>query len=195
MSQVEIPAPDRRYNVYPHELSGGLRQRVMIAIALSGEPQLILCDEPTTALDVTIQDQILRLLRSICERFGVSLVYVTHDLAVITQVCETIAVMYAGKIVESGPVEEVLRSPRHPYTAGLLRSVPDPERPQTPLRPIPGRPPDMADPPPGCRFHPRCPLARFECAVGDFPLASLPEGRATACIHHTELADFQVTPG
>ena len=125
MRRVGIPDPVRRARAYPHELSGGLRQRIMIAIALSCDPKLILCDEPTTALDVTIQDQILKLLFNLRREFGVSVVFVTHDLAVVAQTCERLAVMYAGQIVETGTVDEVFRAPRHPYTLGLLRSVPD----------------------------------------------------------------------
>ena len=125
MRLVGIPDAKRRADAYPHELSGGLRQRVMIAIALSGEPKLLLCDEPTTALDVTIQDQILKLLLSLRDELGVSLVFVSHDLAVVAQACRTVAVMYAGQVVETGTVDEVFREPRHPYTLGLLRSVPD----------------------------------------------------------------------
>jgi oligopeptide/dipeptide ABC transporter ATP-binding protein len=165
-----------------------MRQRVMIAIALSCEPRLVLCDEPTTALDVTIQDQILKLLRSLRERLGVSIVFVSHDLAVIAQTCQRVAVMYAGQVVESGPVETVFRDPRHPYTLGLLRSVPDFELVRETLSTIPGRPPDLAAPPPGCRFHPRCAFVQADCVAGQFPLQPLGDGHATACIHHEACA-------
>ncbi len=127
MRRVGIPDPERRYRSFPHEFSGGMRQRVMIAIALSCEPSLILCDEPTTALDVTIQDQILRLLTKLCSETGASLVFVTHDLPVVAQVCHQLAVMYAGQIIERGTVEQVLMRPFHPYTLGLVRSAPDGE--------------------------------------------------------------------
>ena len=183
MRRVGIPDPVRRARAYPHELSGGLRQRIMIAIALSCDPKLILCDEPTTALDVTIQDQILKLLLNLRREFGVSVVFVTHDLAVVAETCERLAVMYAGQIVETGTVDEVFRAPRHPYTLGLLRSVPDFDSVQDSLSSIQGAPPDLVVPPPGCRFHPRCPFAQEDCISGEFPLRPLSAGRATACIH------------
>ena len=189
MRVVGIPDPERRARAFPHELSGGMRQRVMIAIALSEEPKLILCDEPTTALDVTIQDQILKLLESLREELGVSLVFVSHDLAVIAQTCQRVAVMYAGQIVETGSVDEVFREPRHPYTLSLLRSVPDFDDVRETLTTIPGAPPDLASPPPGCRFHPRCSFARPDCTSGEFPLRGLGGGRATACIHHEACAE------
>jgi oligopeptide/dipeptide ABC transporter ATP-binding protein len=183
MRRVGIPDPVRRARAYPHELSGGLRQRIMIAIALSCDPKLILCDEPTTALDVTIQDQILKLLFNLRREFGVSVVFVTHDLAVVAQTCERLAVMYAGQIVETGTVDEVFRAPRHPYTLGLLRSVPDFDSVRDALSSIQGAPPDLVLPPPGCRFHPRCLFAQDDCISGEFPLRPLSAGRATACIH------------
>ena len=189
MRLVGIPDPEERAEAYAHELSGGMRQRVMIAIALSLEPKLILCDEPTTALDVTIQDQILKLLASLREQLHVSIVFVSHDLAVIAQTCSRVAVMYAGQVVETGPVESVFREPRHPYTLGLLRSVPDVDDRRDVLATIPGAPPDLADPPSGCRFHPRCPFAQDDCIEGDFPLRSLGGGRETACIHHDRAAE------
>ena len=185
MSLVGIPDPERRTRAYPHELSGGMRQRVMIAIALSCEPKVILADEPTTALDVTIQDQILKLLFSLQERSGLSLILVTHDLAVVAQTCRSLAVMYAGQVVETGSVELVFAEPRHPYTLGLLRSVPRFDLVRQSLASIPGQPPDLVLPPGGCRFHPRCPYAQDDCLTGDFPLRPLGAGagRATACIH------------
>jgi peptide/nickel transport system ATP-binding protein/oligopeptide transport system ATP-binding protein len=189
MRLVGIPDANRRAYAYPHELSGGLRQRVMIAIALSAEPKLLLCDEPTTALDVTIQDQILKLLLSLREELGVSLVFVSHDLAVIAQACRTVAVMYAGGVVETGTVDAVFREPRHPYTLGLLRSVPDIGGVRARLSSIPGTPPDPAAPPTGCPFHPRCPFVITECTSGDFPLRLLAGGRATACIRDDACAE------
>jgi peptide/nickel transport system ATP-binding protein/oligopeptide transport system ATP-binding protein len=185
MRQVGIPDAHRRARAYPHELSGGMRQRVMIAIALACEPKVILCDEPTTALDVTIQDQILKLLSAMRRDFGVSVVFVTHDLAVVAQTCDRIAVMYAGQVVETGTVDEVFRAPRHPYTLGLLRSVPRFDLVRQTLSSIPGQPPDLVLPPDGCRFHPRCPFAQDDCVSGEFPLRPLGAGagRATACIH------------
>jgi oligopeptide/dipeptide ABC transporter ATP-binding protein len=183
MKTVGIPDAKRRAGAYPHELSGGMRQRVMIAIALSCDPKLILCDEPTTALDVTIQDQILKLLQHLREELGVGLIFVSHDLAVIAQTCQTVAVMYAGQVVEAGPIETVFREPRHPYTLSLLRSVPDFDDVRESLATIPGTPPDLASPPSGCRFHPRCAFVQDDCTAGEFPLRPLGGGRATACIH------------
>ena len=173
-----------RLRSYPHEFSGGMRQRVMIAMALSCDPELILCDEPTTALDVTIQDQILRLLTRLCRESGVSLVFVTHDLPVVAQVCQDVAVMYGGQLVERGDVREVLLEPRHPYTLGLVRSAPDFEYVRESLVPIPGSPPSLVTPPSGCRFHPRCSFVADDCLVSDTPLRVLPSGRATACLHY-----------
>ena len=184
MRRVGIPDPERRFRAYPHEFSGGMRQRVMIAIALSCEPEIILCDEPTTALDVTIQDQILRLLARLCRETGVSLVFVTHDLPVVAQVCQQLAVMYGGRLVESGPVREVLHDPRHPYTLGLVRSAPDFDNVRQALVPIPGSPPSLISPPAGCRFHPRCKFAEEDCQVTEPPLRPLAGGRMTACLHY-----------
>jgi oligopeptide/dipeptide ABC transporter ATP-binding protein len=184
MRRVGIPDPERRFRSFPHEFSGGMRQRVMIAIALSCEPSLILCDEPTTALDVTIQDQILRLLARLCRESGTSLVFVTHDLPVVAQLCHQLAVMYAGQIVEHGTVQEVLTEPCHPYTLGLVRSAPDVDHPRSSLVAIPGSPPSLISPPSGCRFHPRCKFAEEDCIVTDPPLRLLDGGRATACLHY-----------
>jgi oligopeptide/dipeptide ABC transporter ATP-binding protein len=184
MRRVGIPDPERRLRGYPHEFSGGMRQRVMIAIALSCDPEIILCDEPTTALDVTIQDQILRLLSALCRESGVSLVFVTHDLPVVAQICQRVAVMYGGQLVEQGGVREVLLDPRHPYTLGLVRSAPDFEYVRDSLVPIPGSPPSLVSPPAGCRFHPRCDFVEDDCRVSETPLRLLPGGRATACLHY-----------
>ena len=185
---VGIPDPERRYRAYPHELSGGLRQRIVIAIALACEPQLLLCDEPTTALDVTIQDQILHLLARLRSETGVSQILVTHDLAVVSQTCERVAVMYAARIVETGTVAEVFGAPRHPYTRALLRSVPDFDERRSKLDSIGGMPPDLVSPPAGCRFHPRCDIAHADCRDIDPPLIELSDRRATACRYHEELA-------
>jgi oligopeptide/dipeptide ABC transporter ATP-binding protein len=185
---VGVPDPERRYRAFPHELSGGLRQRIVIAIALSCEPKLLLCDEPTTALDVTIQDQILHLLERLRAETGVSIVLVTHDLAVVAQTCERVAVMYAARIVETGAVADVFGAPRHPYTRALLRSVPDFDDRQEQLESIGGMPPDLVAPPSGCRFHPRSEIAHADCATVDPPLIPLGGGRATACRYHEELA-------
>jgi oligopeptide/dipeptide ABC transporter ATP-binding protein len=193
MRRVGIPDPERRYRAYPHEFSGGMRQRVMIAIALACDPEIILCDEPTTALDVTIQDQILRLLVRLCAESGVSLVFVTHDLPVVAEVCQQVAVMYGGQIVERGEVHEVLLDPRHPYTLGLVRSAPDLEYVQESLRPIPGSPPSLISPPPGCRFHPRCQFAEDDCRSEAVQLRVLPSGRATRCLHYERCREAVAT--
>jgi peptide/nickel transport system ATP-binding protein len=188
MRLVGIPDPVRRAEAYPHELSGGMRQRVMIAIALSGNPRLILCDEPTTALDVTIQDQILKLLHRLQQELDVALVFVSHDLAVIAQTCRRLAVMYAGQVVETGTVADVFREPRHPYTLGLLRSVPNFDAVRETLASIPGSPPDLAAPPAGCRFHPRCPFVQPACLERGIPLIELPGDRAARCLYHDRVA-------
>jgi peptide/nickel transport system ATP-binding protein/oligopeptide transport system ATP-binding protein len=188
MRLVGIPDPVRRARAFPHELSGGMRQRVMIAIALSGEPKLLLCDEPTTALDVTIQDQILKLLESLQRELGVSLIFVSHDLAVIAQTCNRVAVMYAGQVVETGSVDQVFREPHHPYTLGLLRSVPDFDVVREHLSSIPGTPPDLASLPAGCRFRPRCGFAQPDCAEQPIPLIAFGSGRAARCLYHERCA-------
>ncbi len=188
MRTVGIPDPARRARAYPHELSGGMRQRVMIAIALSCQPALILCDEPTTALDVTIQDQILKLLLQLRREMGVAIVFVTHDLAVIAETCDDLAVMYAGQVVETGRVGEVFRIPRHPYTLGLLRSVPDFEVVRESLDSIPGTPPDLANEFDGCRFAPRCGFSQGDCLTGRIPLLDVGGGRQAACLHHDACA-------
>jgi len=182
-----VPDPERRARSWPHELSGGLRQRVMIAVALSTEPELLLCDEPTTALDVTIQDQILGLLARLRAELGMAIVLVTHDLAVIAEVCDSVAVMYAGRIVEFGSVDDVLESPSHPYTAALIGSAPSFQGGSGALDAIGGRPPDPRAFPPGCRFAPRCKFARDDCREAPHRLDGS-AGHATACIHPDVLA-------
>ncbi|MFM2421956.1 MAG: hypothetical protein RL291_486 [Pseudomonadota bacterium] len=163
-NRVRIPSPERRLNAYPHEMSGGMRQRAMIALALSCRPQILLADEPTTALDATVQVQILLLLRDLQREFGLSMIFVTHDIGVGVEVADRIAVMYAGRIVEIGPVRDVIRSPRHPYTIGLLSTRAHGGRLTGDRLPaIPGSPPDLANLPPGCAFAPRCPLAADMC--------------------------------
>jgi peptide/nickel transport system ATP-binding protein len=156
LEKVQIPSPKKRLKQYPHEFSGGMRQRIVIAIALITNPSLIIADEPTTALDVTIQADIMDLLLSLCESEDMSLILITHDLSVVSQVTEKIIVMYAGKIVETGSTELVLRKPLHPYTQGLLKALPGSLQPGSRLNQIPGVMPTLTDIPLGCSFHPRC---------------------------------------
>ncbi len=187
LRKVGIPGAERRIDQYPHEMSGGLRQRIMIAMAVSCGPRLLLLDEPTTALDVTVQLQVLKLLERLCEDTGTSLVFVTHDLAVVNQTCSELAVMYAGHIVESGRVKDTFRQPRHPYTRGLLESAPDFDRPDRALVPIPGFPPNVADRPHGCPFAPRCGYVRPHCTEAMPPLAEVLPGRLAACFESDRL--------
>ena len=185
-NHMGIPDPENVLSLYPHELSGGLRQRVMIAAALACRPKLVLCDEPTTALDVTIQAQIIRLLAQLKEELGMSLLYVTHDLAVVAQLCQRIEVMYAGSIVERGSVQEVFTTPNHPYSRGLVHATPDIDAAVGELVGIRGSAPALGAWPEGCTFHPRCDFATDECTSGTFPLVDLGGERASACIHVDE---------
>jgi peptide/nickel transport system ATP-binding protein/oligopeptide transport system ATP-binding protein len=178
---VGIPSPEQRFSAYPHQMSGGMRQRVMIAMALACEPRLLIADEPTTALDVTIQAQILELLRGLRERLGMSIILITHDLGVVAETCDDVAVMYGGRVVERGPVGATFRSPQHPYTEALLRSIPLLGMTQAvPLNVIPGRVPSALHWPPGCRFASRCDYAVERCRREEPPLAEAGEARA-AC--------------
>ena len=179
---VGIPDAAQRLAEYPHQFSGGMRQRVMIAIALSCRPKLILADEPTTALDVTIQAQLLELMRGLSSRFGVALVIITHNLGVVARYADRVHVMYAGKVVESGSAQEIYRNPRHPYTLGLLRSVPRLDQPRKArLDPIEGQPPDLWNLPPGCSFAPRCRFALEKCAQETPPLQEIRASHCSAC--------------
>ncbi len=179
---VRIPEAERRYRCYPHEFSGGMRQRVMIAMALICDPSLIIADEPTTALDVTIQAQILRLLRELKDELGSAVVFISHDLSVIASMCQRVVVMYGGMVMEEAPIAALFDSPSHPYTLGLLASRPvlDQDRATT-LDPIPGSPPDMLSPPAGCPFAPRCSQARAVCQGALPPLAELGPGHRSRC--------------
>jgi peptide/nickel transport system ATP-binding protein len=163
LKKVQIPSPEKRLAQYPHEFSGGMRQRIVIAIALITDPEIIIADEPTTALDVTIQAEIMDLLQQLCESEDTGLILITHDLAVVSQVTEKIAVMYAGKIVESGPTQRVVNDPKHPYTQGLIKALPGSLQPGARLNQIPGMMPTLTDIPPGCAFNPRCPLCDSIC--------------------------------
>ena len=176
--RVRIPSPERRLDNYPHEMSGGMRQRAMIALALACRPKVLLADEPTTALDATVQIQVLLLLRELQREFGLAVIFVTHDIGVAVEVADRIAVMYAGRIVESGPCASVIRNPSHPYTRGLLSSRSESALAGNGrLRAIRGAPPDLAAPPPGCAFGPRCDLFEPACA------AAVPESRAVSPDH------------
>ncbi len=178
---VGIPDAARRLENYPHQFSGGMRQRVAIAIALLNRPKLIICDEPTTALDVSIQAQILTEMKSLAARLGTAMIWISHDLATVSSVASRLLVMYAGRIIEAGPVASVLRSPRHPYTRGLLNSLPSMARPGQDLVQIPGSMPSLANLPEGCSFRPRCPKAQEDCKV--MPALTGDGARAFRCRH------------
>jgi peptide/nickel transport system ATP-binding protein len=185
LALVDIPEPKRRVDAYPHEFSGGMRQRAMIAMALSNDPKLLIADEPTTALDVTVQAQILMLIRRLQRELDTAVVMITHDLGVIAETVDDVAVMYAGRIVERAPTTRIFATPEHPYTWGLLRSIPRLDVPRdAPLVPIPGRPPSLINPPGGCSFHPRCPYVRPRHREIDPALEPVPGERdhSVACL-------------
>jgi peptide/nickel transport system ATP-binding protein len=184
LSLVRIPHPERRARDYPHQLSGGMRQRVMIAMALSCAPKLLIADEPTTALDVTIQAQILDLLDEMKARLGMAMMLITHAMGVVAESAQRVVVMYAGKVVEEAPVGELFARPRHPYTQGLIRSIPRIDRPRhkTRLEAIPGVVPNLAAAPPGCRFAPRCQFVRGACTAASPPLREVAPGHKLACV-------------
>ncbi|MFG3203269.1 ABC transporter ATP-binding protein [Streptomyces sp. NPDC048192] len=202
LRRVGIPQPETRVDDYPHQFSGGMRQRAMIAMALVCDPELLIADEPTTALDVTVQAQIMDLLKDLQQEFGTAIIFITHDLGVIADIADDVLVMYGGRCVERGTKEEVLRTPDHPYSVGLLNSMPSLDGPvDVPLTPIPGSPPSLLNPPSGCRFHPRCAFAE-KVAGGlcstERPLLTVLDGRGSAC-HLTAdqkrelFADFAAT--
>ena len=179
---VGVNEPEKRIKQYPHELSGGMRQRVMIAMALANKPKLLIADEPTTALDVTIQDQILRQLRELEQEYGTSIIFITHDLGVVAELCDRVVVMYGGLVMEEASIDDLFEHPGHPYTMGLLASMPDIEQDKSVrLQPIPGSPPDMTNPPKGCPFAPRCPYARAICAAELPDFVSVGERHQTRC--------------
>jgi len=181
LEKVGIPEAEKRADEYPHQMSGGMCQRVMIAMALSCNPALLIADEPTTALDVTIQAQILALLRGLQQEFRMSILLITHDLGIVAEMADNVAVMYASKIVEWGPCTDLFREPLHPYTVGLFRSLPRLEGERKRLQVIPGTVPSPLDFPSGCKFHPRCPIAEDKCATDEPELMDAADGRLAAC--------------
>ena len=193
LGMVGISEPERRLSQYPHHLSGGMRQRVMIALALSCEPKLIIADEPTTALDVTIQAQILELMKNLTKQMGVALIVITHNLGVVARYADRVNVMYAGKLVEMGQAREIYHDPHHPYTLGLLASVPRMDQPRgTRLIPIDGQPPDLTLLDSGCAFRPRCRFAVDQCATEIPPLQTVDNEHASACWRVSEISELKV---
>ncbi len=191
---VRINDPETILDLYPHELSGGMRQRVMIAMALSEKPKLLIADEPTSALDVTIQAQVLTLMKELIEEVHTSILFISHDLGVIAETADELGVMYAGKLVEFGPVADLFENPRHPYTKALLRAAPTRYKSDGPLDSIAGSVPNLSRPPPGCRFHPRCPLAQPICKVEPGPslvaVEGVASGHTSACFFATEVPNL-----
>ncbi|MFC3960335.1 ABC transporter ATP-binding protein [Halovivax cerinus] len=191
LHEVGIPDPESRYDEYPHEFSGGMRQRVLIAMALACEPRLIVADEPTTALDVTVEGQILRMVQELQDKYDTSFVWITHDMGVVAELCDRVNVMYLGEVVEQAGVRDLFRDPAHPYTEALLSSIPRPDRDVELLQTIAGRMPNGLDPPEGCRFHPRCPDARDVCQtvrpdprLVDGTAGERDSARRAACVKH-----------
>jgi oligopeptide/dipeptide ABC transporter ATP-binding protein len=181
MHRMGISAPAARIAAYPHEMSGGMRQRVVGAIAMAGPPAVLIADEPTTALDATVQAQFLRLLKEVQQQTGLAILFVTHDFGIVANMCDRVAVMYAGRIVEIAPVRDLFERPAHPYTQALLRSVPSIEEDLDRLYSIEGQPPSLHDMPPGCCFAPRCPVARASCADSLPPSVSMGSGHEASC--------------
>ncbi|HUH08296.1 MAG TPA: ABC transporter ATP-binding protein, partial [Egibacteraceae bacterium] len=189
LRMVRVPDPERRYDEYPHEYSGGMRQRAMIAMAIANQPKLLIADEPTTALDVTIQAQVLDVLDTAQRETHAAMILITHDLGLIAETADRVAVMYAGKVVELGDVQTIFHNPRHPYTLGLMASLPRLDADLDHLSPIPGNPPSLINRPPGCPFHPRCRLyqGRARCREEEPPLYDVGSGHASACHFHAEV--------
>jgi len=181
LGAVRISAPETRVGEYPHQMSGGMRQRIVGAIAISCEPALLIADEPTTSLDLTIQAQYLNLLSDLQKRYNLALIFITHNLGIVAKMCDKVAVMYAGRMVESGPVRQIFNRPAHPYTEALLRSIPRLTDRRERLTAIEGQPPDLASPPPGCAFHPRCPKAIERCQEQDPPTFEVAEDQRARC--------------
>ncbi len=195
MDRVRIPAARERVGQYPHQFSGGMRQRIMIAMAMALEPDLIIADEPTTALDVTVQAQVMELLAELQRELRMGLILITHDLGVVADVADRIAVMYAGRIVESAPVHDIYKAPAHPYTQGLLDSIPRLDQKGRDLYAIKGLPPNLMAIPPGCAFHPRCPRARDVCRTDVPPLYEVSDTRSSACHFWRETLDKEPVDG
>jgi peptide/nickel transport system ATP-binding protein len=189
-----VGLPPEMLDRYPHEFSGGMRQRAVIAMALACSPELIIADEPTTALDVIVQDQILKELKRIQAEMGMSIIYISHDIAVIAEVTDSLGVMYAGQLVEYGPTKSVFARPRHPYTYLLLRSTPSITGPRRQLAPLQGEPPNLLDPPTGCRFHPRCPFAIEQCVREAPPLVDIGGGHKVACWYPDQVPELEQAP-
>jgi peptide/nickel transport system ATP-binding protein len=193
LTEVGLPAPERRLDNYPHQFSGGMRQRVVLALALAGNPELIIADEPTTALDVSVQAQIIALIKRLARRHGAAILLITHDMGVIAEAANRVAVMYAGRIVEIGPVQEVVRAPLHPYTSGLMGSIPKLERRLDRLAQIPGSMPRLGAIPPGCPFHPRCPRAFAPCPVHRPELRPHANAHVACWLYHAAPTDAHET--
>ena len=187
LDRVRIPSAKERFHDYPHQFSGGMRQRAMIAVAIALNPEILIADEPTTALDVTVQAQIMDLLKTLQDETGMSLVLITHDLGVVAETADDVVVMYAGRVAESGPITEVFTQPSHPYTLGLMRSVPNAHKKSDQLVPIGGAPPNLAATPRGCAFHPRCGFRREVCWTDVPPLLPVSDRRASACYFHGQV--------
>ena len=196
LRQVGITDPEKRIHAYPHEFSGGMRQRVLIAMAISGRPDLLIADEPTTALDVSVQAQILRLIADLVRDINLTVLLITHNIGVVAQLCNRIAVMYAGNVVETGPVRSILRNPQHPYTRGLLAAIPTDDTPRGALQGVAGTVPNLYTPPPGCRFAPRCAFVRDACPATVPPMVHAPSSdtpdHQVACVLYQESAQESV---